>query len=105
MYREEQSGAGFMMGMLAGAFVGAGLALLLAPRSGQEIRQQIGAQYRGLADRVGSQAHEWREKASQLREQGRERLQQMRGHQEAASEESTTTRSETGHFPPSAPSV
>ena len=46
-------GASFMLGVLTGAFVGAGVALLFAPKSGQETRQQLGEQYRGLADRVG----------------------------------------------------
>jgi gas vesicle protein len=51
MYREEQSGGGFMLGMLTGAFVGAGLALLFAPKAGNEMRAQLGEQYRGIADR------------------------------------------------------
>jgi gas vesicle protein len=79
MYREEQSGASFVLGMLTGAFVGAGVALLFAPRTGTEMRQQLGEQYRGLADRVGEQAQGLRETANTLREQGRERVQQLTG--------------------------
>ena len=79
MYREDQSGASFVLGILTGAVVGAGVALLFAPRSGQEMRHQLGEQYRGLADRVGEQAQNWRTTAGELRDQGRERLQQFTG--------------------------
>lgn len=82
MYREDQSGASFMLGIMTGAVIGAGVALLFAPRTGQEMRQQIGEQYRGLADRAGQTAQSLREgaqnireSAQQLREQGRERVQ------------------------------
>ena len=108
MYREDQSGASFMLGMLTGAFVGAGLALLFAPRSGQEIRQQLGEQYRGLAERVGEQAQNLRTTAGQWREQGRERLQQYTGQfsdrTSPSDRQGTTQGAETG-FPSSAPSV
>jgi len=77
MYREEPSGGSFMLGILTGAFVGAGVALLFAPKSGEEVRQQLGEQYRGLADRVGEQTKGLRETATQLREQGKERAQQL----------------------------
>lgn len=111
MYREEQSGASFVLGMLTGAFVGAGVALLLAPKTGQEMRQQLGEQYRGLADRVGEQTQGLRETANTLREQGRERVQQLTGQlsdrMSSASSPSTADRqsSPTDRFPSSAPSV
>jgi len=72
MYREEQSGANFMLGVLTGAFVGAGIALLFAPKTGSEMRAQLGEQYRGIADRVGEQTQGLRNTASQIRDQGRE---------------------------------
>lgn len=110
MYREEQSGAGFMMGVLTGAFVGAGIALLFAPRAGTEMRQQLGDQYRGIADRVGTQTQGLRERANQLRDQGRERLQQMKGQtsdRTTSGADASLSASETGtsRFPSSAPTV
>jgi len=110
MYREEQSGASFMLGMVTGAFVGAGIALLFAPRTGTETRQQLGEQYRGLADRVGEQAEQLRGTASQLREQGRERFQKL---SDRVSDRLTSTtapqsdrdQSQAETFPSSAPSV
>ena len=82
MYREEQSGASFMLGIMTGAVIGAGVALLFAPRTGQEMRQQLGEQYRDLSERAGQTAQSLREgaqsireNAAQLRDQGRERVQ------------------------------
>jgi len=100
MYREDQSGASFMLGILTGAVVGAGVALLFAPRSGQEIRQQLGQQYRGLAERVGEQAQNWR---------GGRGTEQLSGQLSDRStgtmdREGTAGESDTG-FPSSAPTV
>ena len=70
MYREEATGASFALGLFAGAVIGAGVALLLAPKTGQETRELLGQQYRGLADRVN-------DATADLRQQGRERAQQL----------------------------
>jgi gas vesicle protein len=69
MYREE-SGASFALGLFAGAVIGAGVALLFAPKAGNETRELLGQQYRGLADRVT-------EATESLRQQARERGQQI----------------------------
>jgi gas vesicle protein len=103
MYREDQSGASFVLGMMTGAFIGAGVALLFAPKSGTEMRQQLGQQYRGIAERVGETTQHLRESAQQLREQGRERVQQLSGQlSDRASSPQTVA---TERFPTSAPSV
>jgi len=70
MYREEGTGASFALGLFAGAVIGAGVALLFAPKTGNETRELLGQQYRGLADRVN-------EATETLREQARERGQQL----------------------------
>ena len=111
MYREEPSGGSFMLGVLTGALVGAGVALLFAPKSGQEIRQQLGDQYRTLADRVGEQAGNLRETATQLRDQGRERLQQVTSRlsdrTSSSMDRETASQSNVAgeRFPSSAPTV
>jgi gas vesicle protein len=110
MYRDEQSGASFVLGMMTGAFIGAGVALLFAPKSGQEMRQQLGEQYRGLADRVGETTQSLRESAQTLKEQGRERVQRLTSQlsDRMSSGQERTTGYETPaaeRFPSSAPSV
>lgn len=117
MYREDQSGGGFVLGLLTGAFVGAGLALLFAPKAGTEMRAQLGEQYRGLADRVGEQTETLRNTAEQWREQGRERVQQLSNKlsDRASTDRTSTDRAAADRpgatspgdtrFPSSAPSV
>ena len=103
--------------LMTGALIGAGVALLFAPRTGQEMRQQLGEQYRGLADRAGQTAQTIRENAQSLRdsaqnlkEQGRERVQrfadQLSDRVSSATESATADyRSSSDRFPSSAPSV
>jgi len=70
MYREEGTGTSFALGLFAGAVIGAGVALLFAPKTGTETRELLGEQYRGLADRVSTATEG-------LRQQARERGQQI----------------------------
>jgi gas vesicle protein len=70
MYREEGTGASFALGLFAGAIIGAGVALLFAPKVGTETRELLGHQYRGLADRVTGATES-------LRQQARDRGQQI----------------------------
>ena len=62
--RERDAGTGFTMGLMAGAVVGAGVALLFAPKAGVELREDLGESMgtlreavarhvRDLADRAG----------------------------------------------------
>lgn len=106
MYREDQSGASFVLGMMTGAFIGAGLALLFAPKTGHELRQQLGDQYRDLADRAGQTAQNIRESAQHLREQGRERISQLSDRLSSATASAERQpQGTTDRFPTSAPSV
>jgi gas vesicle protein len=108
MYREDQSGGNFILGVLTGAFVGAGLALLFAPKPGTEMRAQLGEQYRGLADRVGEQTQHLRESAGQLRQQGRERMHDLSGRlsdRMSSGRQATTEPTEAERFPSSAPTL
>jgi len=63
-HREHDLNAGFTTGMLTGAMVGVGLALLFAPKAGSMLREDIGEsvgtlreaigrRYREIADRAG----------------------------------------------------
>ena len=104
MYREEQSGASFMLGMVTGALVGAGVALLFAPKAGTEMRAELGERYRGIADRVGEQTQSLRAAAGQLRDQSRERLSQL-SDRVSGERQSTTHTTEAERFPSSAPTV
>jgi len=82
--RPDSSGGGnFMIGLFTGALLGAGLGLLLAPKTGSEFRRQLrdraGALadtaeegYRRASDTLGDFADRGRDLADRGREAGRE---------------------------------
>jgi hypothetical protein len=86
--REEGSGA-FLMGLLAGTVLGAGLGMLFAPRAGNELRSQL-----------SEQAGRWRNTASDAYQQASDKVTQFvdRGKEayERARTSATGTTGETG---------
>src|SRR5690606_34256215 len=50
-FDDEASGGGFMLGLMAGAVLGVGLGMLLAPKKGAALRGQLGDQASRLRDR------------------------------------------------------
>jgi hypothetical protein len=54
--------------VLAGIGIGAGLALLLTPRRGAEVRDAIGRGYRKTVEGLSESAQDLRERAQDLRE-------------------------------------
>lgn len=60
---ERESGAGFAAGALTGALVGAGLALLLAPKAGTELREELSESMTSLRDAVARRYRELAERA------------------------------------------
>ena len=49
----RRNGSGMLVAALVGAAIGAGVALILAPQSGQDSREWIARRTRGFKDRVG----------------------------------------------------
>jgi gas vesicle protein len=81
-FEREDRGGSFLMGLLAGTVLGAGLGMLFAPKSGSQLRSQIGGQLadqtsrlREAADQTYSQATE---KVSQMVDRGREAYDRAR---------------------------
>lgn len=66
----EEGGGSFLMGLLAGTVLGAGLGMLFAPKAGAELRSQLGSQ---LADQTGR----LREVADQGYQQATEKVNQI----------------------------
>ena len=77
-YENEGSGGSFMMGLLTGTVLGAGLGMLLAPKAGSELRGAIGEQARNLGNTVSEQYRKASEAASGLSEKGREFVDRAR---------------------------
>jgi len=74
--QESVGGGTFLLGALAGALVGAGVALLMAPKSGAQTREDLTAgyssvreaaarRYRDLADRANAKLGELEQKVDQ----------------------------------------
>jgi len=77
-YDTEGGGAGFVMGLLAGTVLGAGLGMLLAPKAGSDLRGQIGQQARELGNRASEQYRRASHTASGWADRGREMVTQAR---------------------------
>jgi gas vesicle protein len=76
-YENEGSG-GFMMGLLTGTVLGAGLGMLLAPKAGSELRGQLGEQARNLSSMANDSYRKASEAATGWAERGREIVTQAR---------------------------
>ena len=74
--QESAGNSTFLLGALAGALVGAGVALLMAPKSGAQTREELSAgyssvreaaarRYRDLADRATAKLGELEQKVDQ----------------------------------------
>jgi gas vesicle protein len=78
MEREEGSGS-FLMGLLAGTVLGAGLGMLFAPKTGSELRSQLGEQAGRLRSTANDTYQQASEKVSQIVDRGREAYDRARG--------------------------
>jgi gas vesicle protein len=81
-FEREEGGGSFLMGLLAGTVLGAGLGMLFAPKAGSELRSQLGTQLadgtgriRDVADQGYQQATD---KVSQMMDRGREAYDRAR---------------------------
>jgi gas vesicle protein len=84
--REEGSGA-FLMGLLAGTVLGAGLGMLFAPRPGSELRTQLTEQAGRLRNTASDAYQQAADKVTHMAERGKDAYERAR---------STGTTGETG---------
>src|SRR5688572_26912622 len=68
----EGGGGSFVMGLLTGTVLGAGLGMLFAPRAGTELRNQLSEQAANLGNTASEGARRAGESASQWAERGRD---------------------------------
>ena len=74
--RHDDQNVGFGAGLITGAIVGAGLALLLAPKTGAALRDELGESWVSLRDAVGRRYRELAERAGVELDNLQERLDQ-----------------------------
>jgi gas vesicle protein len=77
-FEKEDGGGSFLMGLLAGTVLGAGLGMLFAPRAGSELRKQVGEQAGKLKSTAGDAYSTASERVTQMVDRGREAYDRAR---------------------------
>lgn len=101
-YDSDAAGGSFVMGLLTGTVLGAGLGMLFAPRAGSELRSQITEQAGNLANnahegyrRASETASEWADKGRGMVDRARDAV--SRGADEASRYAREATQETTGN--------
>jgi len=90
--REDGSGS-FLMGLLAGTVLGAGLGMLFAPKTGSELRSQLGEQAGKIRSTATDGYQQATEKVSQIVDRGRDAYERARGASGSTGSSSPTSTS------------
>ena len=77
-FEREDGGGSFLMGLLAGTVLGAGLGMLFAPRAGSELRNQLSEQAGRLRSTAGDAYSQASGKVNQMVDRGREAYDRAR---------------------------
>jgi gas vesicle protein len=75
---EGGGGGSFVMGLLTGTVLGAGLGMLFAPKSGSELRNQLSTQAGNLANSASDGVRRAQETAGEWADRGREMYDKAR---------------------------
>src|SRR5215207_5916047 len=62
---DTEGGGGFMMGLLTGTVIGAGIGMLLAPKAGADLRGQVAEQAKTFGTKATEQAKTFGTKATE----------------------------------------
>src|SRR5215212_4513217 len=74
----EDGGGSFLMGLLAGTVLGAGLGMLFAPRPGSELRNQLSEQAGRLRTTAGDAYSQASDRVGQMVDRGRDAYDRAR---------------------------
>ena len=77
-FEREDGGGSFLMGLLAGTVLGAGLGMLFAPKAGSELRTQVTEQAGRLRTTANDAYSQASEKVSQMVDRGRDAYDRAR---------------------------
>ena len=77
-FEREDGGGSFLMGLLAGTVLGAGLGMLFAPKAGSDLRNQVTEQAGRLRTTANDAYSQATEKVSQMVDRGREAYDRAR---------------------------
>ena len=96
-FEREDGGGSFLMGLLAGTVLGAGLGMLFAPRPGSELRTQLGEQAGRLRNSAGGAYSTASDKVSQIMDRGREAYDRAKSASGGTGTTGTTGMGHTGN--------
>jgi gas vesicle protein len=77
-FEREDGGGSFLMGLLAGTVLGAGLGMLFAPKTGSELRNQVSEQAERLRTTANDAYSQATDKVTQIVDRGREAYDRAR---------------------------
>ncbi len=77
-FEKEEGGGSFLMGLLAGTVLGAGLGMLFAPKAGTELRSQLGEQAERLRTTANDAYGQATDKVGQMVDRGRDAYDRAR---------------------------
>ena len=77
-YEREDGGGSFLMGLLAGTVLGAGLGMLFAPKAGNELRNQLGESAGRIRTTANDAYHQASDKVNQMVDRGKDAYQRAR---------------------------
>src|ERR1700674_4636976 len=77
-FDNHEGGGSFVMGLLTGTVLGAGLGMLFAPKAGSELRDQLSEQAGTLANTASDQYRRANEVAGELIDRGRDAYDKAR---------------------------
>jgi gas vesicle protein len=99
-FEREESGGSFLMGLLAGTVLGAGLGMLFAPKAGSELRSQLGSQVADQTGKIREAAEPYynqaSERVSQIVDRGREAYDRARSSVSGMAAQGTSGVSSSG---------
>ena len=97
-FEREDGGGSFLMGLLAGTVLGAGLGMLFAPKAGADLRNQVSEQAGRLRTTANDAYSQATEKVSQMVDRGREAYDRARtsGGFNVGSQSGSTTGGDAG---------
>src|SRR3954453_993086 len=90
-FEREDGGGSFLMGLLAGTVLGAGLGMLFAPKPGSEIRTKLSEQAGKLRSTAADGYQQATGKVTQMVDRGRDAYDRARSGGSAASGSDSAT--------------
>ena len=86
-FENEGGGGSFVMGLLTGTVLGAGLGMLFAPKAGSELRNQLSEQAGNLANQAQDGIRKVTENAGDWADRGRDMYGKAKDGRKGADEE------------------